>query len=165
MIYFKKGGKMSGIMNYVLIFWGIFLIGTMAIGGFFMFRKFLKQLPKADGKSDMDWEVYYMDKTKHMWDESEKDLLEDLVSPIPELFRDVARHKIASKIGEIALKKNKDKITQELVIEGYIVATPKRDHRFLRKKLHEKNIDVTPYEPLFNMANEDYAPNWQERYK
>ncbi|GEN30525.1 hypothetical protein HNQ35_001156 [Cerasibacillus quisquiliarum] len=156
---------MSGIMNYILIFWGFFLIGTMAIGGFFMFRKFLKQLPKADGKSDMDWEVYYMNKTKHMWEQPEIDFLEELVSPVPELFRDVARHKIASKIGEIALKKNKDKISQELIIEGYIVATPKRDHRFLRKRLREKNIDITPYEPLFHMAKEDYAPNWQERYK
>ncbi len=74
-----------------------------------MFRKFLKQLPKQDGKSDMDWEIYYMDKTKHMWKQEEKDFLEDLVSPVPELFRDVARHKIASKIGEIALKQNKQK--------------------------------------------------------
>lgn len=64
-----------------------------------MFRKFLKRFPKEDGKSDMDWEEYYLDQTKHLWSKQQKELLEDLVSPVPELFRDVARHKIAGKIG------------------------------------------------------------------
>jgi len=114
-----------------------------------MFRKFLKKLPKDDGKSDMDWEEYYVNQTRHLWTEDQKVLLEDLVSPVPELFRDVARHKIAGKIGELALKENAGQITQELVIRGYILATPKRDHKFLRKRLAEKRISTTPYESLF----------------
>lgn len=105
----------------------------MSIGGFFMFRKFLKRFPKEDGKSDMDWEEYYLDQTKHLWSKQQKDLLEDLVSPVPELFRDVARHKIAGKIGELALKEKAGDITEDLVIRGYIIATPKRDHKFLQK--------------------------------
>ena len=42
-----------------------------------------------------------------------------------------------------------NKIDQDLVIRGYIMATPKRDHKFLRKKLTEKQIELTPYEHLF----------------
>ncbi|MFD1037886.1 DUF2621 family protein [Virgibacillus byunsanensis] len=140
---------MSIIIDYIIILWGFLLLGLMGIGGFFMFRKFLKRMPKEDGKSSLDWEEYYMKKTRNMWKKDEKNLLEELVSPVPELFRDVARQKIASKIGEIALKKRKKVITQDILIEGYILATPKRDHKFLRKKLDQKEIDVTPYEHLF----------------
>lgn len=156
---------MSIITDYLIVLWGFLMLGFMGIGGFFMFRKFLKQLPKADGKSDIDWQNYYMEKTIHMWEQDEKDLLEELVSPVPEIFRDVARQTIASKIGELALIQNKDKITQELLIEGYIIGTPKRDHRFLRKKLAEKDIDVKPYEQFFSMSKDDYSKGWQDRAK
>lgn len=156
---------MSVFVDYLIILWGFFMIGIMAIGGYFMFRKFLKRLPKKDGKSVMDWEDYYVNKTKHMWGTEEKELLEELVSPVPELFRDVARHKIVGKIGELAVKKNKQKITREILIEGYIIATPKRDHKFLRKKLAQKNIDTAPYEQFFQQSRSDYAPNWQQKHK
>lgn len=121
----------------------------MLIGGYFMFRKFLKRLPREDGKSVMDWELYYIEKTKHLWGQKEKDLLEDLVSPVPKMFRNAAKQKIASKIGQLVLEEQKEKIDEDTVIRGYILATPKQDHKFLRKKLKEKNIDVTQYEHLF----------------
>ncbi|WP_026574999.1 DUF2621 domain-containing protein [Bacillus sp. UNC438CL73TsuS30] len=140
---------LHGWFLWFILFWVVFLITSFGIGGFFMFRKFLKKMPKEDGKSVMDWEEYYVNESRHLWGDEEKILLEDLVSPVPELFRDVARHKIAGKIGEIALKENAPKITEELVIRGYIQATPKRDHKFLRKKLFENRIDVAPYEHLF----------------
>lgn len=140
---------LTGWFLWFILFWVVVLVSLFAIGGFFMFRKFLKRLPKADGKSDMDWEEYYLQKTIHLWDQDEKDLLEDLVSPVPELFRDVARQKIAGKIGQLALQGKHKKITEELVIRGYILATPKRDHKFLRKKLSEKKVNLTPYEHLF----------------
>lgn len=152
-------------MQYGLVIWGFLMIGTLAIGGFFMFRKFLKQIPKADGKSDMDWQHYYIEKTKHMWEEEELQLLNDFVAPVPELFRDVAKQTIAGKIGEVALQKNASNISQEIMIEGYIIGTPKRDHRFLRKLLKEKNIDVRPYEKFFDMSKEDYATDWNVKYK
>lgn len=155
---------MGIILDYLVILWGFIMIGLMAIGGFFMFRKFLKQIPKADGKSDLDWQRHYMEKTIHMWEQEEKDLLEELVSPVPEIFRDVARQTIASKIGELALNRSAEKITQELLIEGYIIGTPKRDHRFLRKKLVEKNIDVTPYEHFFQLSKDDYDKDWKQRF-
>ncbi|WP_047985218.1 DUF2621 family protein [Ornithinibacillus californiensis] len=152
-------------MSFIIVFWGFFMIGFMAIGGYFMFRKFLKQLPKEDGKSMMDWELHYIEKTKHMWEKRERELLEELVSPVPELFRDVARQKIASRIGQVSIEKGMDYINQDVVIEGYILATPKRDHKFLRKKLKEKKIDVTPYEPLFKLSKEGYRANWEASYK
>ncbi|RKQ37574.1 DUF2621 family protein [Oceanobacillus halophilus] len=152
-------------MEIILVLWGFLLIGLLSIGGFFMFRKFLKQIPKEDGKSVMDWEMHYLEKTKTMWRPEEKQLLEELVSPVPELFRDVAKQSIGSKIGEVALKKNCDIITQEEVIQGYILATPKRDHKFLRKKLKEKQIDVSPYEHLFSLSKENYTDNWRTKYK
>ena len=140
---------LEGWFLYFILFWVVFLVASFAIGGFFMFRKFLKRFPKEDGKSDLDWEEHYVNETLHLWDEDQKKMLNELVTPVPELFRDVAKQKIAGKIGELALKERSTAITQELVIRGYIVATPKRDHKFLRKKLHEMQIDVTPYEHLF----------------
>ncbi len=137
--------------TWLLVAWAIILPALFGIGGFFMFRKFLKTMPKRDGKSDLDWETYYIEKTKHLWNEEQLELLEELVKPVPELFRDTARNKIAGKIGEIALKEKAGKITMDLIIRGYIIATPKRDHKFLRKKLAQMNIDITPYEHLFHV--------------
>jgi hypothetical protein len=140
---------LEGWFKWFILCWVFILLYLFAIGGYFMFRKFLKKLPKEDGKSVMDWEEHYVNSTRHLWPDEQKALLEDLVSPVPELFRDVARHKIAGKIGELALIERAERITQELVIRGYILATPKRDHKFLIKKLREKQIEMTPYEHLF----------------
>ncbi|MFI8574539.1 DUF2621 domain-containing protein [Rossellomorea aquimaris] len=140
---------LEGWFLYFILFWVVFLVASFAIGGFFMFRKFLKRFPKEDGRSDLDWEEHYVNETIHLWGEEEKKMLNELVTPVPELFREVAKQKIAGKIGELAIKERASSITQELVIRGYILATPKRDHKFLRKKLNEMQIDVTPYEHLF----------------
>jgi hypothetical protein len=140
---------LHGWFLWFILFWIFFLIFSFGIGGYFMFRKFLKKMPKEDGKSVMDWEEHYVNESLYLWTDETKALLNDLVSPVPELFRDVAKHKIAGKIGELALKENAQEISEELVIRGYIQATPKRDHKFLRKKLFENKIDVAPYEHLF----------------
>ncbi|KQL54484.1 hypothetical protein AN964_13905 [Heyndrickxia shackletonii] len=140
---------LQGWFLWFILFWVVILISLMAIGGFFMFRKFLKKLPKEDGKSVMDWEEHFVNTTRNLWTDDKKELLEELVSPVPELFRDVARHKIAGKIGEVALEDKAKSITVDHVIRGYILATPKRDHKFLRKKLNEMQIDLAPYEHLF----------------
>jgi len=139
---------LSGWFLWMILFWVVFLAVMMGIGGFFMFRKFLKRLPKEDGKSDLDWQDYYIEKTKDLWPVDQKELLEELVSPVPELFRDIARQKIAGKIGELAINQQAKIITQDLVVQGYIIATPKRDHKFLIKKLQEKAIDLKPYQQL-----------------
>lgn len=137
---------------WFIVLWTIFLITIMFIGGYFMFRKFLKRLPKEDGKSILDWQDYYIEKTLHLWNTEQRQLLNDLVEPVPELFRDVAKGKIAGKIGELALKDQIDELTQDYIIKGYILATPKRDHKFLKKKLREKKIDMTPYKHLLETS-------------
>lgn len=139
---------LEGWFLWFILFWVFVLITLMGIGGFFMFRKFLKQLPKQDGKSELDWQNIHLDKTIHLWGEEEKGLLRELVTPVPDLFRQVAKEKIAGKIGELALEEHATKIDLDLIIRGYIIASPKRDHKFLRKKLIELQIDYSPYEHL-----------------
>ncbi|ARK30897.1 DUF2621 family protein [Halalkalibacter krulwichiae] len=137
---------------WFIVLWTIFLITVMFIGGYFMFRKFLKRLPKEDGKSILDWQDYYIEKTLHLWKDEQRELLNDLVEPVPELFRDVAKGKIAGKIGELAYNDKIEELTLDYIIRGYILATPKRDHKFLKKKLKEKNIDMSPYQDLLETS-------------
>lgn len=140
---------MEGWFLWFILFWVVVLFGLFAIGGFFMFRKFLKVFPKEDGKSTLDWEEYYVEKSLHLWTDDAKAWLEELTKPVPELFRPVAKQKIGAKIGEIALDEKAKVIDLDLIIRGYIIATPPRDYKFLRKKLLEEKVDVTPYEHLF----------------
>lgn len=141
---------MSNTAGFFIVLWMVFMVVFLGIGGYFMFRKFLKSMPKSDGKSTLDWQDYYVEKTKDLWTDETRAMLEDLVRPVPKAFRDVARHTIAAKIGEIALEKNASVMTEEIILRGYIEATPKRDHKFLIKYLDRKNIDITPYKALLN---------------
>ncbi|GAK11017.1 LOW QUALITY PROTEIN: YoxJ protein [Geomicrobium sp. JCM 19039] len=140
----------ENLFMWFIVFWTVFMVVFMFIGGFFMFRKFLKRLPKEDGRSILDWQDHYLERTRHLWTKQQSDLLEELISPVPELFRDVARDKIAGKIGELAIEQKADHITEDLLIRGYILATPKRDHKFLRRKLDEKNMSYEKYEHLLS---------------
>jgi hypothetical protein len=139
---------LSGWFITFIVLWSVFLFAMFAIGGYFMFRKFLKRLPKEDGKSILDWQDHYIKETIHLWTEDQKILLNELVAPVPELFRDVAKQKIAGKIGELALNEKAEAMTEDLIIRGYIIATPKRDHKWLIKTLQKKNIDIEPYQSL-----------------
>jgi len=138
--------QMTTGFSLFIVGWSIVLVSLMFIGGFFMFRKFLKSMPKQDGKSDLDWQDYYIDQTRSRWTEEGMELLNELVSPVPQLFRDVARRSIAAKIGQLALEEKADTISTDLIVKGYIVATPKRDHKWLIAHLESKQIDYTPYE-------------------
>lgn len=113
-----------------------------------MFRKFMKVLPKADGMSKLDWQNHYVDTSRHLWTDSSKSFLETLVSPVPGPFRDIARHSIAARIGQVALEQNASEVTQQHCIEGYILATPKRDYPSLMRFLEKEQIDYTPYKHL-----------------
>ncbi|MBR8660380.1 MULTISPECIES: DUF2621 domain-containing protein [Bacillales] len=137
---------MSTGFSLFIIGWSFVLVMLMGIGGFFMFRKFLKSMPKQDGKSELDWQDYYIEQTRSMWTDEGLALLNELVEPVPNLFRDVARRSIAAKIGQLALEEKATTITTELIVKGYIIATPKRDHKWLIQHLQKKQIDYTPYE-------------------
>jgi Protein of unknown function (DUF2621) len=138
--------QMSTGFSLFIIGWTFVLVALMGIGGYFMFRKFLKSMPKHDGKSDLDWQDYYIEQTRSMWTDEGLALLNELVEPVPKLFRDVARRSIAAKIGQLALEEKATTITIELIVKGYIIATPKRDHKWLIQHLQKKQIDYTPYE-------------------
>lgn len=117
---------MSDWFMNVIVLWTFILLGLMFIGGFFMFRKFLKRMPKEDGKSILDWQEYYINKALPLWKDEQRQLLNELVEPVPELFRDVAKEKIAGKISEIALNEQATTLTLDTIIRGYILATPKK---------------------------------------
>ncbi len=146
---------MNDIFMWMIALWTFIMLGLMIIGGYFMFRKFLKKMPKEDGYSELDWQDHYIQLALPMWDDESKALLNELVSPVPELFRDVAKERIAGRISKIALDEGAKSITLDHIMKGYIIATPKRDHKFMKKKLNELNIDYTPYEDLFQYADDE----------
>ncbi|MFE5323877.1 DUF2621 domain-containing protein [Paenibacillus sp. NPDC056579] len=137
----------NGFMWFIF-FWVFVLITFMSIGGYFMFRKFLKVLPMADGKSKLDWQNHYVESSRHLWTDDAKSFLDMLVDPVPAPFRDIARHSIAAKIGQVALESKADQITQDHCIRGYILATPKRDYKSLVSYLDKQNIDYSAYKHL-----------------
>ena len=139
----------SWFMN-TIAFWTWVMLGVMCIGGFFMFRKFLKLLPKADGKSKLDWQNYWVERSRPLWTDESKAFLDELVQPVPGPFRDIAKHSIAAEIGKIAVETGASEVTKDHCIKGYIVATPKRDYKFLMNFLHKKGIDYSPYQHLIN---------------
>lgn len=133
---------------WVIGFWTVVLLLFMCVGGYFMFRKFLKVLPQRDGKSKLDWQNYWVERSRPLWTEEAKAFLEKLVSPVPTAFRDIARHSIAAKIGQVAVESGEAAVTEKHCIEGYILATPKRDHKSLKAFLEKNEIDYTPYRNL-----------------
>ena len=120
---------------WMMIFWVFVLGGLFAIGGYFIeaARKLSSRIPLV--VRILDWEEYYVDKSLHLCGDQAKSLLNELVTPVPDLFRPIAKQKIAGKVGQIALEENATSIEQDHIIRGYIQATPKRDHKFLRKNL------------------------------
>lgn len=145
--------QMTTGFSLFIVGWTIVLVTMMFIGGYFMFRKFLKSMPKQDGKSDLDWQDYYIEQTRALWTEEGLALLDELVEPVPQLFRDTARRTIAGKIGQLALEEKATQITTELIVKGYIIATPKRDHKWLIQHLQSKQIDYTPYQKYLNAGS------------
>jgi len=133
---------------WMIGFWTVVLLLFMCVGGYFMFRKFLKVLPQRDGKSKLDWQNYWVERSRPLWTEESKVFLEKLVSPVPTAFRDIARHSIAAKIGQVAVESGAKEVTDMHCIEGYILATPKRDHKSLITFLEKNQIDYTPYRHL-----------------
>lgn len=136
-------------MNSIFV-WAIILLVCMVIGGYFMIRKFLKVLPKNDGKSKLDWQNYWVETSRHLWTDESKAFLDKLVKPVPGPFRDIAKHSIAAEIGKIAVESGAKEVTQDHCIQGYIKATPKRDNKFLVAFLSKNQIDYTPYKHLMD---------------
>lgn len=143
------------VFMILIAIWTFIMLGAMAIGGFFMFRKFLRRMPKGDGYSELDWQDYYIEKALPLWNTEARELLNELVSPVPELFRDVAKERIAGRISKIALDQGVETIELDQIMKGYIIATPKKDHKFMKKKLRQLEIDYSQYEDLFALADDE----------
>lgn len=139
---------MAEWMKWSALFWGFVMLAFMTIGGYFMFRKFMKVLPKADGKSKLDWQNYYVEQSRHLWTDESKALLDKLVEPVPAAFRDIAKHTIAAQIGQLALEDKAEAVTEAHCIKGYILATPRRDYKWLTTFLDDNGIDYSPYRHL-----------------
>jgi hypothetical protein len=144
---------MHTFFMWFLVFWAFVLLAFMSIGGFFMFRKFMKVLPMADGKSKLDWQNHYVDASRHLWSDDAKAFLEILASPVPGPFRDIARHSIAARIGQVALESNALEVTREHCIQGYILATPPRDYPSLITFLTQHQIDFSRFNHLLQPVN------------
>ncbi|EXX89655.1 hypothetical protein BG53_14520 [Paenibacillus darwinianus] len=140
----------NGGFIYLIVFWAAVMVVFMSIGGFFMFRKFMKVLPMRDGKSKLDWQNYWVERSRPLWTDDSKAFLDQLVSPVPQAFRDIAKHSIAARIGQVAIESNASEVTRAHCIEGYILATPARDYRSLTIFLDKNNIDYSPYKHMLN---------------
>ncbi|MEW9699918.1 DUF2621 domain-containing protein [Paenibacillus sp. SI8] len=140
----------NNFFTWFIIFWVFVLLFFMSVGGYFMFRKFLKVLPKEDGKSKLDWQNHYVDSSRHLWTDDSKSFLDKLVSPVPTAFRDIAKHSIAARIGQVALEMGANEVTRAHCIEGYILATPRRDYKSLTAFLEKQQIDYSAYKHLLN---------------
>lgn len=130
--------------------WTFVLLFFMSIGGYFMFRKFFKVLPKDDGKSKLDWQNHWVETSRELWTADSKAFLEELVAPVPKAFRDIARHSIAAQIGQLAVENGAHEVTRDHCIRGYIMATPRRDYKSLVAFLERSQIDYAPYKHLLN---------------
>ncbi|MCT8137304.1 DUF2621 family protein [Anaerobacillus sp. CMMVII] len=79
------------------------------------------------------------------WNTEAKELLEELLKPIPIFARPMARKGIEKKIKDVAAGET---ITKEDVVKGYIIASPGAMQDRAVKLLKSKKIDLTPYEEL-----------------
>ncbi|AUD13876.1 DUF2621 domain-containing protein [Planococcus sp. MB-3u-03] len=104
----------------------------------FYVPKFLKSMPKEDGLSDLNWEEYYVEK-RSTYGEPKKRALERIgtagAGPFPPGGETENRgaHRRDPAGGKAK------KMELQHIIRGYIQATPKRDHKFLRKNGRTRN--------------------------
>ena len=85
------------------------------------------------------------------WNQDAKDLLEELVSPIPVFVRPMAKKKIENIILEGV---SSDTVTKEDVVKGYIIASPGDMQIRAVKLLKAKGIDLAPFEDLLEKAKQ-----------
>lgn len=83
------------------------------------------------------------------WNQDAKDLLEELVKPIPAFVRPMAKKKIEAIIvdgieGEL--------VSKDDVIKGYILASPGDMQERAVKLLTAKGIDLSPFETLLQQV-------------
>jgi hypothetical protein len=83
------------------------------------------------------------------WNQEAKDLLEELVKPIPVFVRPMVKKKIEAIILDEA---EGDQVTKDDVIKGYILSSPGDMQERAVKILKAKGIDLAPFENLLKQA-------------
>ncbi|WP_147534291.1 DUF2621 family protein [Bacillus marasmi] len=83
------------------------------------------------------------------WNQDAKDLLEELVSPIPVFVRPMAKKKIENVI---LASVEGDVVTKDAVVKGYITSSPGDMQDRAVKLLKAKGVDLTPYEALLQQT-------------
>lgn len=78
-----------------------------------------------------------------------KELLEQLLSPIPFLVRPMAKKMIDKKIREVASEKGHSQVEEDDVVRGYILAGENKDQEKIKDFLSKKGIDLSLYQELF----------------
>jgi hypothetical protein len=74
-----------------------------------------------------------------------KDLLEELIAPIPVFVRPMAKKAIEKKIVEVAKENGHAQIEESDVLRGYILAGSGKDKERMKEFLSKKGIDLAPY--------------------
>lgn len=83
------------------------------------------------------------------WNQDAKELLEELVKPIPVFARPMAKKKIEGVIKSVV---EGDTVTKDDVVKGYILASPGDMQDRAVKMLKAKKIDLTPFEDILEQA-------------
>lgn len=83
------------------------------------------------------------------WNQDAKELLEELVKPIPVFARPMAKKKIEGVIKSVV---EGDTVTKDDVVKGYILASPGDMQERAVKMLKAKKIDLTPFEDILEQA-------------
>jgi hypothetical protein len=83
------------------------------------------------------------------WNQDAKDLLEELVKPIPVFVRPMVKKKIESIILDGVKGEN---VCKDDVVKGYIIASPGEMQERAIKLLKAKGIDLAPFDDLLGQV-------------
>ena len=105
-----------------------------------------------DGNTIVVWRTLNEDEYEHtpelpkemIWEDEADALLKVLLKAVPSLFRSLARRKIVRVAEDLA--ENRNYVSREEVIRGFILASPKITRARNRKPLIEAGIDVDNYQ-------------------
>jgi hypothetical protein len=84
------------------------------------------------------------------WTNEAKNLLTELLEPVPAFVRIMIKRGIKKKIEEVAKGENSTDINKEHVLHGFILASPKGSIDNVKKTLDSKNIDYSAYQHIID---------------
>lgn len=79
-----------------------------------------------------------------------KELLDELVAPIPVFARPMAKKAMEKKIVEVAKEKGHTQIEESDVLRGYILAGSGKDKERMKEFLTKKGYDLSAYSDILD---------------